>query len=445
MTELGRDRSARRRLGLITVDQAIAGASNVLISVLAARFLPVAAFGLFGIVFLVYVLAQGVCRALVCDPLLVHPVEGEQRRGEVIGTSALLGVGLGGIVALCGLLARVWSGQLGTALLILGACMPLLALQDLGRYLGFARQRPSSSVALDTWWLVLLFGALAGLAATGRHSLSWFILAWAGSGALAGLLTLGQHRDSRLRLGLAWLRYTWSFSWRYLISYASTQGTALAGSSAVGGIAGARALAGVNGAALLVRPFATVQVAAIAAAVPEMTRSVGELPRIRRQAHRISLLTAVAAFVNGAVALALPDAIGRQVLGATWPAARPLLLATSVQILFLGAMTGLRAGLLGLRAIRKAMAIDIASTVLVLAASVVGALLDGARGAVWAVAGVQGLLTGAWLLTFQHATHPRFRHVGRHRRSAPAAPPVGEPAQLLGEPAPVLAGRPSPS
>jgi len=428
--------SARRRLGLITIDQAIAGASNVLPSVLAARLLPVTSFAMFGITFLVYVLVQGVGRALVCDPLLVHPIEGEQRRGEVIGTTAVLGVVLGVAVVGSGGLAGIWSSELRTALFVLGACLPLLALQDLGRYLGFAMQRPKASVALDTWWLVLLFGAVAALGATDHRSLAWFVLAWAGTGALAGLLTIAQHRGAHIRPGLAWLRYTWSFSWRYLISYASTQGTALAGSGAVGGIAGARGLAGVNGAVLLVRPFATVQVAAIAAGVGETTRAQEDLARVRRQARRISALAAAAAFVNGAVALALPDSVGRLVLGDTWSAARPLLLATSVQILFLGAMTGLRAGLLGRRAIRRVMAIDVASTALVLVATVAGAAVDGARGAVWAVAMAQGLLMSAWLLAFQFETHPRFRHVGRHRRAAIAD---AEPAVQVGEPA--LAGR----
>jgi len=95
-----------------------------------------------------------------------------------------------------------------------------------------------------------------------------------------------------------------------------------------------------------------------------------------------------------------------------------------------------RAGLLGRRAIRRVMAIDVASTTLVLVATVAGAAVDGARGAVWAVAMAQGLLMSAWLLAFQFETHPRFRHVGRHRRAAIAD---AEPAVQVGEPA--LAGR----
>jgi len=49
--------TARRRLSTITIDQAIAGGSNVLIMVLAARVLGTERFGLFGLVFLLFVMA----------------------------------------------------------------------------------------------------------------------------------------------------------------------------------------------------------------------------------------------------------------------------------------------------------------------------------------------------------------------------------------------------
>ncbi len=237
--------SAGRRLSVITIDQVIAGASNVLIAVLAARLLGVASFGLFGIVFLVYTIALGVTRALVNDPLLVHPLEAQDRLGEVIGTSLPARHrsrprSAGGRVGR----AAWWDPRLGDALLVLAACMPLLALQDLGRYLGFATQKPAAAVVLDVSWLVLLLVAVSALFVTGTHVLAWFIAAWGGSGAAAGLLLFAQHPPRGVRFGFSWLRHTWGFSWRYLISYTSTQGTALGLSGGVGAIAGARALGG---------------------------------------------------------------------------------------------------------------------------------------------------------------------------------------------------------
>jgi O-antigen/teichoic acid export membrane protein len=409
---------------VITIDQAVAGGSNVLIALLAARLLPVGEFGLFGIVFLVYVMVQGVSRALVCDPLLIHPVEAQERPSEAIGTSCLLGSALAAVVLISGFAARSWNAGLGDALLVLGVCIPLLILQDLGRYLGFATQRPARALALDGCWLILLIAAVAGLLATDTRTLVWFIVAWAGSGAVAASLLFWQHRH-RVQFNLSWLRYTWPFSWRYLISYSSTQGAALAASSAVGAIAGARPLGGLQGATLLVRPFATFQVAAVAAGVAEISRSITDRGEVRRHGTKTSTLTTGIAFVNVVVLLALPDRIGAQVLGASWQAAKPLLLPTGVQILCLGLITGARAGLLGLRAIRRAMVIDVATTVAVLLATVCGALIDGVSGALWAVSAAQAVFAVVWWRVFWDHTgrDARHRRAGRTRRRS-----GGEPA-----------------
>jgi O-antigen/teichoic acid export membrane protein len=408
--------SPRRQLSLITVDQAIAGGSNVLIAVLAARLLDAAEFGLFGLVFLLYVMAQGVSRALVCDPLLVHPVEAEGRKPEVIGTSCTLGVALGLAVVLIGLAMLPVDSDLGLALVVMGAFLPLLVLQDLGRYLAFATQRPTSALVLDVTWLVLVAGAVVPLFVTDTESLAWFIAAWAGSGAVAGLLLFAQHR-TRPRFGFTWLRYTWGFSWRYLISYVATQGGALAAASSVGAIAGARALGGLQGAILLVRPFMTFQIAVNAAATGHVTRSLGSEGAIRSYVAKVSVLVTAAAVVNMLVLLVLPDGVGEAILGDSWQVAEPLLLATGVQILFLGSMTGVRAGLLGMRAIGKVMRIDVATTVLVLAASIVGAVINGALGALWAITFVQACVAIVMWMTFL-----------AHSPSADAGPaPAGEP------------------
>jgi len=420
--------SAGRRLSVITIDQVIAGASNVLIAVLAARLLGVASFGLFGIVFLVYVMAIGVSRALVSDPVLVHPLEAQERLGEVIGTSIALAIAVAVVVLGTGVLARVWDHRLGNALLVLGACMPLLALQDLGRYLGFATQKPAAALVLDVTWLVLQLAAVAILFVTGTNTLAWFIAAWGGSGATAGLLLFAQYPPRNVRFGLSWLRYTWSFSWRYLISYTSTQGAALGLSSEVGAIAGARALGGVQGTVLLVRPFMTFQVAAIAATIGEVTRSLTGGYEPRRHAIRTSLLATAVALLNALVMLVLPDRIGEVVLGASWHVAQPLLLPTGVQIVCLGMLTGVRAGLLGMRAIRTTMVLDVVGTVVVLIAASTGAVIDGAKGALWVIAAGWGLMSVVWWITFLgHTAHlkPTASEVATGSLPAAVVPPPG--------------------
>lgn len=397
--------SAGRRLSTITVDQAIAGASNVLVAVLAARALGVASFGLFGIVFLVYVTAQGVSRALVCEPLLVHPDEARERPGDAIGTAGVLGLALAVVVAAAGGVAHVWDHGLGNGLLVLGACLPLLVMQDLGRFLAFAVHRPGRALALDVLWLVLVCLGVGLLFVLDAETLTWFIVAWAGSGAVAGVLLFWQVRGHRLRLSLSWLRETWSFSWRYLLSFTATQGAALAGSIGLGAIAGARALGAVRGALLLVRPFMLMQSASIAAGVAEVANEPGDRTAVRRHVRRTTLLTTVVAVGNMVVLLVLPDVLGEQVLGATWAETEELLVPAGLQMVFLGLLSGVRSALLGLRAIRTTVVIDVVTTALVLAATLAGAVVDGALGAWWAVAGAQAVVAVIWWTTWWR--HPK--------------------------------------
>lgn len=423
--------SAGRRLSTITIDQAIAGASNVLIAILAARALGVAAFGLFGIVFIVYVTAQGASRALVCEPLLVHPAEAEERPEDALGTAAVLGVSLGAVVAASGLVAHVWDGRLGNALLVLGACLPLLVIQDLGRYLGFATHRPAYSLLLDLVWLGVVVVAVAALSLADRATLTWFIVAWGGSGALAGLLVFVQHRVRRLRFSLSWLRETWAYSWRYLVSFTATQGAALVTSIGVGAVAGARALGAVRGAILLTRPVGMVQAASIAAGTAEISRLTPGSAEVRRHVNRTTLLTTGLALANMAVLLLLPDVLGRLVLGATWEPTQRLLLPASMQIVVLGLICGTRAGLTGMRAVRKTVRIDVASTVIVSAATVIGAVLDGALGAYWALVVGQGICAAIWWIVY-------LTHTPGSEPQAPTRvdPDEAAPAALTEESAP---------
>ncbi len=401
------EQSAGRRLSIITIDQVVAGASNVLIAIAAARILGVGAFGLFGIVFIVYVTSQGISRALICEPLLVHPAEAEERPGEVIGTVGVLGLAAGLAVCLSGLLAHVWNDRLGDALLILGVCLPLLVLQDIGRYLGIVTHRPSFSLTLDLVWLALMIVALGIVIVAHAETLAWFVLAWAASGAVSGMLVLWTYRGHALRLSLSWLRETWGFSWRYLLSFTATQGSALVASIGIVVISGVRTLGAVRGALLLVSPIVTFQAASISAGVAEVSRLPTGGHGVGRHIRRTTALTVGVAGANLLVLVFLPDELGRFVLGATWEPTKPLLLPASIQMVLLALISGTRSTLLGLRAIRVTVKIDIASTVIALTATLVGVVLGGALGAYWALAVGQGLIVVIWWTVYLRHDHGR--------------------------------------
>jgi O-antigen/teichoic acid export membrane protein len=99
--------------------------------------------------------------------------------------------------------------------------------------------------------------------------------------------------------------------------------------------------------------------------------------------------------------------VGRAILGDSWEVAQPLLLAAGLQFVCISVMAGPRAGLLGERAIRKILVIDIVTTALVVASSIAGAEINGALGALWGIAMVQGLIaTVMWMTFLAHIPGP---------------------------------------
>lgn len=407
--------TANRRLGAMALDQAVAGASNFGIAILAARVLGPVAFGLFGIVFLLYVTSIGTTRALVNDPLLVNGAEAQERPGEVLGACWLLGLTAATVIGAAAVGCWMWRPDLAGALGVLALCTPLLAIQDTGRYLGFATQRPGSALVLDSiWFAAVLVGGVA-LVRLDVHSLAAFLAVWAGSGVLSGLPVLWWYRDGGPRPGTRWLRETWSSAWRYLMSFGATQGAALAASFVLVAFAGPAALGAVRGALLLVRPYSTFQIAVMASGVAEIARTdVDDVRGERRHVTRTTTVASVVAVVNGSLLLLLPDWAGRALLGQTWAVVVPLLMPVAVSLIGLGLLTGARTGTLGRRRISTVLRVDVTAIVLVLALSITGAVTWGAVGYYWGVAAGQVTVMTIWWWVYLRARRVPVR--GRHRR-----------------------------
>jgi len=399
-----RDITEAKALRQIIIDQAIAGASNLAIILMAAHALGTSS-GYFVIIFTVYSLALGASRALIGDPTLIHPQEAMEKPGEPIGSAILLGLGIGALLLGAGGVVFLWNHEIAYGLIVLAIVIVPLLLQDLGRELGFATKRPGRAIALDSVWLVLVIAGAVGLKLTHTHTLAWFVAVWGGTGGIAAVLTFTQNRGKSIFLDLGWIRFTWPFAWRYLISYSANTGAALIGTSALGVVAGKKDLSGVGGNISLVRIFGTFQIAAVSAGTSRVARSSLRPRQVLGLGAKFSLLTTVVAAINGLILVALPDRLGEAVLGApVWHAAKPLLWAKAAQILCLGLITGARAGMLGMRAARYTVKIDVVTTVVVLVATVVGVIVDGVLGAFWAVGIGQALMAIVWWVVFRWYT-----------------------------------------
>jgi O-antigen/teichoic acid export membrane protein len=397
------DAPATGRLRLIALDQVISGGSNVLASVIAARLLGPAAFGTFGIVFLIYALGQGVGRAGLGNTVLVHPVEARERRAEVLGAGLLLGVVLAVLIGLSGLIAHLFDSSLGLPLLLLAACMPLLMLQDLSRYLAFG-WKPSIAILLDAVWLVLMVGAAVALSGLGQRNVTALVGAWAVPGALAGIVGLVCWKVWSPRLSRRWVVDTWDMSWRFVLSFAASQGSVLSAAFLVRGIAGGVALGAVNGTSLLTRPYTTVETAAVASAIGDVARSPRTRADVQAHVRRVTRLTFALGTANALVMVFLPDAVGVRVLGETWGHVHNLLLPFGLQLMCMGLNTGPRAGLVGLRAIEKTLVLDLIFMPSLLIVSLIGLLIGGTVGYSWAIVGAWALAVTAWWITYlRHA------------------------------------------
>lgn len=423
-------------MAVITVDQLISGGSNVLIAILAARLLNPTQFGLFGIVFLVYMILVGISRGLVSDLVLVHPTESRERPGDAIGAALVVSTPVAIALAGVGYGLSQWNHTLGVALIVLAACLPLLVLQDVGRYLSFATRRPMRAVVLDSVWLVVMFALVAVLATRHGRTLASVIAAWGGSGAVAGVMVFVWYDVRQVRLSLAWIRSTWALGWRYLLSYFSMQGAALGMTSEIGGIAGTRALAGVQGTLVLVRPYTVFQTAISTAVIGEVAHAAGEPRRIWRQTITTSTLTGAIAAVTLAVMVALPTRLGHTLLGASWHLTQPLLLPAGLQIVVAGLVTGPLAALLGMKAVRKALTLNVCTTVVMLIGAGAGAAANGAKGALWLVdAGVGLMMVVTWVTLAMHLRNPETASAavqtgGRTLAIEAAAPAFGLAAVL---------------
>jgi O-antigen/teichoic acid export membrane protein len=409
--------TAGRRASLVTFDQGISSASNLLVLIWVAHALSPADFGRFSLVLFVWVFTQnGVVRSLVSSTVMVHPEDADERPRSVLGAAALLSLAVGVFCMVAG--AGIWwaGSDIGPPLLLVGALMPLLGVQDVGRYLGIAESKAGRAVVLDTIWLVLLVGAFVGVDIVHDATLMWLVAAWAGSGAISGAWVFVQHGIPRAReLSLDWLRQRWDFSWRSLVASSSSAAVALVGSSLMAIVSGPVAVAAVRAALLLERPSTTVQTAVATSAATDIARERSDNAGLLRHQRRTMVASIAVAVINMAVLLVIPDALGKILLGRVWDIVQPLLLVVGFHVAALAAQSGVRAALMGRRQIHAVMIVDILGTVLSIVGLVVGAALGDAQGAMWGGVVGQSITAAVWWAVL-------LRHLTQHEPAPEVEP-----------------------
>lgn len=386
---------ANRRLSIVTIDQVLSSISNIAALIWVAHALAPEDFGRFSLIVMVYTVAQVASRSLISTTAIVHPEEADDHPRRIVASGVAVGV-IGGVVCVAaGLLLQAGNSAFAGPLLALGIPLPLMMLQDVGRYLAIARREPGRAVILDSLWIVLMAFAFVGLTQFDGSTLTWLVVAWAGSGAVSGAWVFAQY-GAPARGGLEWVREHWGFSWRSLVSGLTSSGVVLLMGALMTLFSSALAVAAFRSATLLSAPSTAIQLAVSTTAAADIARERESESAMWHHVRRAITIALAVGVVNLVVLVFLPDVIGEAVLGDSWLLVAPLLLPVSLKVLLMAGQSGLRAALIGRRRITTAMVTDIVSMVLIAICMVAGAALGDAKGALWAMVPATVLSTGCW-------------------------------------------------
>lgn len=387
---------SRRGLGAVAsvLDQAASSATNILVLVLAARLSSASGFADFSMVYVTFSVLLGLNMAYVGQTVVL---EKGARLATVCRSSVLFTAAASAVAGL--LLAAVGlalSGDAGRAFLALGLVLPPVLVQDGLRYCFSALRVPQRALAADSLRLLCVVAALAAQpagASAGRLVLVWGLSALPALGL--GLWLLRPHvRGARAELR-PYLRRG-HLGQRFVVEFAVGNGSSQLAVLGLGAFATPLAVGALRGATTLFGPLNVLFNSANAFGPPVVGRASG-----KRGVVRLTALMGAALAVLGAgwaaVLYALPDRLGRHLLGDTWAAAAALLPATGAQYAVMGLGT---CALLTLRVLnpKATLSLQIVFSLLSVALLLGGYAVWGVAGAAWGLAlGSAAKAAAGWL------------------------------------------------
>jgi O-antigen/teichoic acid export membrane protein len=330
-------------------DQVLSSATNFAVALVVARSLGTAEFGLFSLVFAVYLVALGVSRSLVTDPFLIRGrLLPPNAMPSAVGTSLTIGC----VFAVIGVPASRMAGSAGGVVLAFSLLLPGLLVQDCVRYMFQGVGLPAQTARTDFVWACVQALAFAAVLIAGptvsRCVVAWALAAWLS--AVDGLWRL--RCVPCIRAAPAWLRRHRDIGLPLLAEFAAANGAMQLTSVVIASVLTLHALGALQAAQLVLGPINVLLFGANLALLPEVARSVDDDPGgSTRLLARTSCALAAAAAVIGLSAAVLPVGIGRHILGPSWLDARGLVVPVALS----AAGSGIAAGAaIGLRALGEA-------------------------------------------------------------------------------------------
>jgi hypothetical protein len=428
-------RAVGQRVGWGLADQALSSATNFGVGILIARSVSQADYGSFSLAFATYLIALNVHRGLSTDPLNVrfsHTEPSAWRRATAAATGTALLVGLAFAVG-CVIAGMLAEGPLRVSLLALGLCMPGLLLQDAWRLSFFTNGTGHNSFANDLLWAVLQISAFGVLILTGHDSIGAIVLAWGGAAGVAALFGIAQARfRPRPSQAPAWLKAQRDLAPQYLGANLTVAGFSAAGIYGLGLVAGLDAVGAVRVTEQLVLgplnvAFQGVNLMAVPEAVRMLRRGIRQLLATALVAGVGLALMAVAI---GVAILLMPDEWGRLLLKGAWEPARALVVPATITAAIVGLVSGAEIGLRALAQANRSLATRLTTSTLTLTGTVGGGAVNGAKGAMWGLAGAEVLAVTIWWWQLLRGVRSHVRNGGPPPppdATAPPSPPAPAP------------------
>ena len=340
-----------RTAGWGIADQTASSLTNFVLGVFVARESTTEEFGAFALAFVTYLLCLNIERAIVAYPLLIRysnvPID-RWRAGasEGIAVALALGIAFGSLAFVGGLVA---GGELGHAWLGIGLAMPALLVQDAWRFTFVAAGDSRDAFFNDAIRLVFLVPSFGVVVVLDAHAVLAPILAWGLGSAIAAVAgSLRSGVTPEWTTGRGWYGQHSDLIPRFVAESLITVGSLQLTYFLIGAVAGLAAVGAIRAGELLLGPYHVFSLGVMLVVLPEATRMLR-----RSDAALVRLCLVVSgvlgglAILIGFVLLFLPDEIGTALLGASFEAARsvliPLALALAATMAASGGGTGLRA------------------------------------------------------------------------------------------------------
>jgi len=416
------------RLGWGLADQAVSSLTNFAVGLVVARDLGATRFGEFSLAWLTYGLMLNVSRGVATDPLMVRFSGGLPRAIWAAAVRSATGAALavGSLTsALVVVVGWALGGELGGGFLALGLTLPAVFLQDSWRFAFFAAGEGHKSLLNDCVWAIFLVPAL--IFAHGAHSMPGYLLGWGAAGAVAalfGMVQSGMVPD----LGAVgiWLGRHRDLCCRYVLDN-SLSSAAQVWIYGMGAIAGLAAVGTVRGAQQLFGPFQVLVIGFSMITVSEGARMLRTRPqRLIRLSIVIGMVQSTAAAIWGCGLMLLPTRVGRGLLGGLWDQSSRLILPAMLVVVGTAWYTAGASGLRALAAARRSLRARIVSSTLTVSCALTGASVDGARGAIW---GIAGAMVGNNVALWTHLRRGLREYLIARSESGPVAQDGRQPGR----------------